>query len=167
MISVKCWKPVWICAWEFYAGLKKTCHEFQHVLWTSSSPIFLALGNYLRVLINDFVGERLAWTVVHWRYLRSENISTCPGSFFKTCYVFWLKINALNFRSWIINRYVLSHDAILQLWHSPHLWSWTQGMAERNIDVCLEGDISPFVLNLTLSLLCRPVSESSCLKQLK
>ena len=72
---------------------------------------------------------------------------------------------ALNFRSWIINRYVLSHDAILQLWHSPHLWSWTQGKAEQNINVCLESDISPFVLNLTLSLLYNPVCESPYSKQ--
>lgn len=130
-------------------------------------PFFLPETFYLLVLVNDFVGERLAWTFVHWSYLPSENISTCPETFFKTCHVYWLKINALNFRSWIINRYVLSHDAILQLWHSPHLWSWTQGMAERNIDVCLEGDILPFVLNLTLSIPCHPVSESSYLKQLK
>ena len=32
-----------------------------------------------------------------------------------------------NFRSWIINRHVLPHDAILQLWCTSHLWSRSKG----------------------------------------
>ena len=31
------------------------------------------------------------------------------------------------FRPWIINRYVLPHDAVLQLWCSSHLWPRTKG----------------------------------------
>lgn len=133
-------------------------------LWTSSCPIFLAWGNYLLVLLmilleNDLPGLlSIGVTCTVRIYLLVRGLFSRPV-------VYWLKINALNFRSWIINRYVLSHDAILQLWHSPHLWSWTQGMAKWNINVCLEGDVSPFVLNLTLSLPCHPLSESPYSKQ--
>ena len=37
--------------------------EFQLVIWASSSLNLLAWGHFLFVLVNDFVRERLAWTL--------------------------------------------------------------------------------------------------------
>ena len=35
--------------------------EFHHVLWAGSSHILLVLGHSLLILVNDFVGGKLAW----------------------------------------------------------------------------------------------------------
>jgi len=73
--------------------------KFQHVLWKSSSPILLAWGNYLLVLVYFLLENDLPWPlsigqVSFKNYLPSENNlhSTCPGTFFKTCYVYWFQI---------------------------------------------------------------------------
>ena len=165
--SIKWWKPFWICTWEFYAGLKKT--RIPACLLEKQLSHVACLGQLLACLVyflleNDLPGPLSIGQVGFKSHLHSENNLLVLGLFSRPVMCIDFKF-ALNFRSWIINRYVLSHDAILQLWHSPHLWSWTQGMAKWNINVCLEGDISPLVLNLTLSLLCCHVSESPYSKQ--
>lgn len=50
--------------------------KFKHFLWTSSSPIFLAQGHFLLVLVEDFVRGRLAWALTHWARVRLE--VSCP-----------------------------------------------------------------------------------------
>ena len=49
-----------------WQGLKKKKHAFQSVLWARSSHILLGSGHFLLVLVNDFVGGWLAYTLAHW-----------------------------------------------------------------------------------------------------